>query len=65
MDKLFLTAEEVAEIMGVSLTYAYKLIHRLNEELSEKGFITLQGRVDRKYFFDQFYGTVSRTEQEG
>lgn len=65
MDKLFLTAEEVAEIMGVSITYAYKLIHRLNEELSEKGFITLQGRVDRKYFFDQFYGTVGRTEEEG
>lgn len=32
MDTLFMDAEEVARQMNVSKAYAYKVIHRLNEE---------------------------------
>ena len=41
---------EVAEELGVSIPYAYKLIRKLNEELKEKGYLTISGRVNRKYF---------------
>ena len=43
----FIKADEVAEELGISKSYAYKIIRRLNEELREKGMITIAGRVDR------------------
>ena len=38
---------EVAEELGVSIPYAYKLIRKLNEELRKTGCITIAGRIDR------------------
>ena len=46
----FIKADEVAEELGISKPYAYKIIRRMNEELREKGMITITGRVDRNYF---------------
>ena len=43
----FIKADEVAEELGISKPYAYKIIRRLNEELREKGMITIAGPVDR------------------
>ena len=34
--KMYVTAEETAEILGVSTGYAYKIIQGLNEELKRK-----------------------------
>ena len=45
----FIKADEVAEELGISKPYANKIIRRLNEELREKGMITIAGRVDRNY----------------
>ena len=54
--------EEVAEELGVSIPYAYKLIRSMNEELKKIGCITIAGRIDRKLFYEKFYGT---REQKG
>lgn len=54
--------EEVAEELGVSIPYAYKLIRSMNEELKKTGCITIAGRIDRKFFYEKFYGT---REQKG
>ena len=43
MENRFIRAEEVADELGVSKPYAYKLIRQLNEELKDKGFITIAG----------------------
>ena len=56
MKEIFLSAEQVAAELGVSKSYAYKLIQKMNQELKELGCITIRGRVDRKYFHDHFYG---------
>ena len=48
--------DEVADELGVSRPYAYKLIRQLNEELKGKGFITIAGRVNRQYFNERLYG---------
>lgn len=53
----FMRVEEVAEELGVSVSYAYKIIRRLNAELREKGFITIAGRISRQYFKERVYGT--------
>lgn len=54
--KMYVTAEEAAEILGVSTGYAYKIIRGLNEELKEKGYRTICGKVPTKYFEEKFYG---------
>ena len=56
MENRFIRAEEVADELGVSKPYAYKLIRQLNEELKDKGFITIAGRVNRQYFNERLYG---------
>lgn len=53
---IFITAAEMAEILGISKPYAYKIIKQLNEELEAKGFITIPGRISKKYFEEKFYG---------
>jgi len=54
----FITAKEVAELLGISKSKAYAIIRELNEELSAKGFITVAGRVSRKFFEEKFYGVA-------
>ena len=56
MENKFIRADEVASELGVSKPYAYKLIRQLNEELKDKGFITIAGRVNRQYFNERLYG---------
>ena len=50
-------AEDVAEELSVSVSYAYKIIRQLNAELKEKGFITISGRISREYFNKRVYGS--------
>ena len=54
--KMYITAEEAAEILGVSRGYAYKIIRGLNNELKEKGYRVISGKVPTKYFEEKFYG---------
>lgn len=55
-NKLFLNAEEVSQILCVSKAHVYKIIQRMNEELSAKGFMVIPGKVSRRYFEEKFYG---------
>ena len=60
--QMFMRVDEVAEELGVSKPYAYRLIRDLNEELKKTGYITISGRIDRKFFYEKFYGTKERRE---
>lgn len=53
---IFITTQELAEMLGISKPYAYKLIKQMNNELCDKGFITISGKVSRRYFEEKFYG---------
>ena len=55
-EKSFITAAELAEMLNVSTGHAYKIIHRLNEELNKKGYLTFSGRVPVKYLKERCYG---------
>ena len=61
----FMRVEEVAEELGVSSSYAYKIIRRLNAELEEKGIITIAGRVNKQYFTERLcYGAAENNTME-
>lgn len=55
-EKVFMTVDEVADMLGCSKAHAYKIIRRLNEELNSKGYIVVAGKVSRAYFKEKFYG---------
>lgn len=56
MTKEMFGAQEVADITGMSTSYAFKLIRRLNDELEEKGVLTIPGKVDAAYFGMRVFG---------
>ena len=58
-EPLFIKASEIGEIMEISPAYAYRIIKQLNDELSAKGYIVVQGRTNRQYFYERIYRKVS------
>ncbi len=57
-DTTFMRVEDVANELGISKSYAYKIVQKLNKELKEQGFIIIAGRVNKQYFLERAcYGT--------
>ena len=60
----FLRVDEVAEILSISKSYAYKIVQKLNADLKAKGFITIAGRVNKQYFLEKTcYGAAENKER--
>ncbi len=58
--------DDVAKELGVSKSYAYKIVQRLNAELREQGYLTISGRVNRKYFMEKLcYDGAERSGDGG
>ena len=61
MSTTFMKVQDVADELGISKTYAYKIVQQLNEELKAQGFITISGRVNKQYFLERVcYGTAEK-----
>ena len=46
--------EEVAQELGISKSHAYKVIHKLNAELREKGYLTISGGSTETFSWRSF-----------
>lgn len=46
----FYHAKDVSQMLDISETSAYRIIKKLNNELSEQGFITIPGKIGMNYF---------------
>ena len=55
MNKQYITAKEISEMLGVSNSKAYSIIRELNTELKERGYLTIPGKVSRAFFFEKWY----------
>ena len=64
MRNTFMSVDEVAKELGISKSYAYKIVHKLNDELKEKGFMTISGRVNRNYFMEKLCYGAAQEEKE-
>ncbi len=51
----FYKAKEVSKILDISVTQSYRIIKKLNQELEEKGYIVIAGRIPKKYFQEKYY----------
>lgn len=56
MKALYLTASDISQILGISKSRSYVLIRECNNELKEKGYLTIAGKVSKKYFAEKYYG---------
>lgn len=61
MSNTFMRVDEVAAEMGISKSYAYKIVQRLNAELKGMGYLTVAGRVNKQYFMEK----VCYTKRKG
>ena len=60
----FMRVDEVAQELGISKSYAYKIVQKLNAELKEKGFMTISGRVNKQYFMERTCYGVTKKERD-
>ena len=66
MGTRLMSATEVAEQLGTSKAYAYKVIRKLNAELAKKGCLIVQGKVSRMYFKERYFaGEPMSTPERG
>lgn len=62
-ERSFMRVEDVAAELGISKSYAYKVVQKLNAELKAQGYLTISGRINRKYFLEKTcYGSTERRD---
>ena len=59
---IYITAPELAQVMGVSNGHAYKLIRDMNTELKKQGYLTIAGKLPRDYLKKCLYGFSTAAE---
>jgi hypothetical protein len=50
MGSSFMRVDDVAAELGVSKSYAYKIVRKLNAELKNMGDLIVAGRISKKYW---------------
>ena len=55
-NRSYITAPEMAEMLGISIGHAYKIIRSLNDELKKDGYIVIAGKVPKDYFKKRWFG---------
>ena len=60
--KLYYTAAEIAEMIGVGRTSAYVIVRQLNDELAANGYLTVKGKIPKEFFNEKYFGGVTRGE---
>ncbi len=55
-NKIFITATEMSELLGISIGHAYKMIREMNKELEESGYLVIAGKVPKGYFEKRWFG---------
>ena len=58
-ENIFVGAEYVSTLLGVSKAYAYEVIKELNIELASKGYLVVRGKVNKEYLYEKIYRKAS------
>lgn len=60
--RTMLNAQQVSEHLGISVSYAYKIIDKLNRELEKAGYLTIHGKVDSLYLSRRFFPAAEQIQ---
>ena len=61
-NRKMLNAKEVAEVLEISNSYAYKIIDQLNRELQKAGYLTIPGKVDSFYLRKRYFPSEEKIQ---
>ena len=53
--KMYLSVEDIAELFELSVSFAYRVVERMNADLASKNYYVILGRVPTRYE-DKIYG---------
>ena len=48
--------KDVAEVFDISVSFAYRVVERMNADLASKNYYVILGRVPTRYVEDKIYG---------
>lgn len=54
--QMFLSVAEIQGLLGMSKSYCYELVAKLNDELEKMDKIVIPGKVPTQFFLEKFYG---------
>ena len=54
--KMYLSVEDVAAVFDISVSFAYRVVERMNADLASKNYYVILGRVPTRYVEDKIYG---------
>ena len=54
--QMFLSVVEIQGLLGMSRSYCYELVAKLNDELEKMNKIVIPGKVPTQFFLEKFYG---------
>ncbi len=57
-EKLYYSAADIADMLGVSTGKAYKILREMNKDLADRGFLTIAGKIPVEYFKERWYGAT-------
>ncbi|MCR5748360.1 MAG: ICEBs1 excisionase [Lachnospiraceae bacterium] len=58
-NKIYLTANDLASMLDISVGHAYKIIRRMNNDLEKQGYLAISGKLPKKYFEKHWFGMES------
>ncbi|RHQ92668.1 hypothetical protein DWX83_04730 [Ruminococcus sp. AF21-42] len=47
--KMYLSVEDVAEVFDILVSFAYRVVERMNADLANKNYYMILGRVPTRY----------------
>lgn len=57
--KLFYSAAEVSQLLGISVGQTYRLMRQWNAELAAKHYLVIAGKIPVAYFHEIIYGGIN------
>jgi len=64
MEKQVYNVRDIQGLLGVSESKAYQYIRVMNDELQEKGFLVVRGKVPRAYVEERFFGMKGQAQED-
>ena len=61
-ERVYYSAAEIAQMLGVNMGKAYKILREMNQELAARGYLTIAGKIPVEYFKEKWYGTGRKVE---
>lgn len=55
----FYNVDDVSRMLGISKSFSYRLIRQMSEKLKSEGYITISGKISKKYFDERIYGGIN------